>query len=99
MSHIGDRSVQGKPYRQAPKLFHILSHQDRLHILDELHRDEARVCHLQTVLGRPQAYVSRLVFSACSAVSAVKKQAALAPTRLGNTTRKRELDDTDLYAE
>jgi ArsR family transcriptional regulator len=36
-----------------------LSHPARLHILDELRRDEACVCHLQTVLGRPQAYVSQ----------------------------------------
>jgi ArsR family transcriptional regulator len=27
--------------------------------LDELRRDEACVCHLQAVLGRPQAYVSQ----------------------------------------
>ncbi len=46
-------------YRQAAKLFHILSHPARLHILDELRRAEACVCHLQTVLKRPQAYVSQ----------------------------------------
>lgn len=46
-------------YRQATKLFQVLSHQARLHILDELRTDEACVCHLQTVLGRPQAYVSQ----------------------------------------
>ncbi len=46
-------------YREAADLFHILSHQARLRILDELRRDEACVCHLQTVLGRPQAYVSQ----------------------------------------
>jgi ArsR family transcriptional regulator len=45
--------------QEASKLFHILSHQARLHILDELRKDEACVCHLQTVLGRPQAYVSQ----------------------------------------
>lgn len=47
------------PYRQAAKLFHLLSHPARLHILDELRSGEACVCHLQTVLGRPQAYVSQ----------------------------------------
>ena len=47
------------PYQQTAKLFHILSHQARLHILDELRKDEACVCHLQTVLKRPQAYVSQ----------------------------------------
>jgi len=47
------------PYQQATNLFHLLSHPARLQILDELRRDEACVCHLQTVLGRPQAYVSQ----------------------------------------
>jgi len=46
-------------YLNATNLFHILSHQARLHILDELRKDEACVCHLQTVLNRPQAYVSQ----------------------------------------
>ncbi|NIV29246.1 MAG: metalloregulator ArsR/SmtB family transcription factor [Anaerolineae bacterium] len=46
-------------YPKATKLFHILSHQGRLHILDELRKDEACVCHLQAVLKRPQAYVSQ----------------------------------------
>jgi DNA-binding transcriptional ArsR family regulator len=45
--------------RRAAKLFQILSHQARLRILDELRKDEACVCHLQAVLGRPQAYVSQ----------------------------------------
>jgi DNA-binding transcriptional ArsR family regulator len=46
-------------YQQPADLFHLLSHPVRLHILDELRRDEACVCHLQTVLERPQAYVSQ----------------------------------------
>jgi DNA-binding transcriptional ArsR family regulator len=46
-------------YRNAAQLFHILSHQARLRILDELRKDEACVCHLQAVLKRPQAYVSQ----------------------------------------
>lgn len=46
-------------YRRGAKLFHLLSHQARLHILDELRKDEACVCHLQTILARPQAYVSQ----------------------------------------
>jgi ArsR family transcriptional regulator len=46
-------------YQQPADLFHLLSHPARLHILDELRRDEACVCHLQTVLERPQAYVSQ----------------------------------------
>jgi DNA-binding transcriptional ArsR family regulator len=47
------------PYQQTARLFQLLSHPARLHILDELRRSEACVCHLQTVLGRPQAYVSQ----------------------------------------
>jgi ArsR family transcriptional regulator len=46
-------------YRQAAGLFQLLSHPARLCILDELRRGEACVCHLQTVMGRPQAYVSQ----------------------------------------
>ena len=46
-------------YRQAVRLFHLLSHPARLRILDELRRDEACVCHLQAVLERRQAYVSQ----------------------------------------
>jgi DNA-binding transcriptional ArsR family regulator len=51
--------MKGNSYRRAAKLFHLLSHPARLHILDELRRGEACVCHLQAVLGRPQAYVSQ----------------------------------------
>ena len=47
------------PYNQAAALFRSLAHPVRLQILDELRRSEACVCHLQTVLRRPQAYVSQ----------------------------------------
>ena len=46
-------------YAETAGLFHLLSHRARLQILDELRVEEACVCHLQTVLGRPQAYVSQ----------------------------------------
>ena len=46
-------------YEEAARLFQLLSHEPRLRILDELRRGEACVCHLQVVLGRPQAYVSQ----------------------------------------
>jgi ArsR family transcriptional regulator len=46
-------------YERASKLFHVLSHQARLCIMDELRRGEACVCHLQAVLRRHQAYVSQ----------------------------------------
>ena len=51
--------MSGLTHRSAARLFHVLSHQGRLRILDELRKDEACVCHLQAVLGRPQAYVSQ----------------------------------------
>ncbi|NLF01159.1 MAG: helix-turn-helix transcriptional regulator [Anaerolineales bacterium] len=51
--------MKASAYRQAANLFQVLSHQARLRILDELRKDEACVCHLQAVLGRPQAYVSQ----------------------------------------
>jgi len=46
-------------YKRLSELFRALAHPARLQILDELRRAEACVCHLQTVLGRPQAYVSQ----------------------------------------
>ena len=46
-------------HRQAADLFHLLAHPARLHILDELRCAPACMCHLQTVLDRPQAYVSQ----------------------------------------
>jgi len=48
-----------KRYQQASDLFGLLSHEPRLRILEELRRGEACVCHLQAILGRPQAYVSQ----------------------------------------
>jgi ArsR family transcriptional regulator len=48
-----------KRYQDASKRFGLLSHPPRLQILDELRRGDACVCHLQCVLGRPQAYVSQ----------------------------------------
>lgn len=47
------------PYRELVRLFHILSLESRLRILDELRYGDACVCHLQYLLGRPQAYVSQ----------------------------------------
>ena len=50
---------QSAVYKQNAEVFQLLAHPNRLQILDELRRREACVCHLQTVLGRPQAYVSQ----------------------------------------
>ena len=46
-------------YALRAKLFHLLSLENRLRILDELRYGEACVCHLQHKLKRPQAYVSQ----------------------------------------
>ena len=46
-------------YQHIAGIFRLLAHPSRLQILDELRRREACVCHLQTVLHRPQAYVSQ----------------------------------------
>jgi ArsR family transcriptional regulator len=48
-------------YQERADFFQLLSHQARLQILDELRRSDACVCHLEAVLGRPQAYVSQQV--------------------------------------
>ena len=58
-AYSGDGVMGESSYRQAARLFHVLSHHARLHILDELRKDDACVCHLQTMLRRPQAYVSQ----------------------------------------
>jgi DNA-binding transcriptional ArsR family regulator len=46
-------------YKTNAEFFQLLAHPYRLQILDELRRRDACVCHLQTVLGRTQAYVSQ----------------------------------------
>ena len=51
--------METDPYEHRAALFRALGHPGRLQILDELRRAEACVCHLQTVLHRPQVYVSQ----------------------------------------
>jgi ArsR family transcriptional regulator len=46
-------------YRYQAQLFRACAHPVRLRILDILSRQEACVCHLQTILGRPQPYISQ----------------------------------------
>jgi len=46
-------------YEERAELFHLLSLENRLRILDELRYGDACVCHLQHRLKRPQAYVSQ----------------------------------------
>ena len=48
-----------KTYQNPASLFQMLSHPVRLQILDELRKQEACVCHLQAVTGRPQTYISQ----------------------------------------
>lgn len=50
---------ESERYTEAAAIFQLLSHPVRLRILDELRGGEACVCHLQTILDRPQAYVSQ----------------------------------------
>lgn len=46
-------------YDRGAGILRTLAHPARLQILDELRHGEACVCHLQQVMGRPQAYVSQ----------------------------------------
>jgi DNA-binding transcriptional ArsR family regulator len=46
-------------YQEQAKLFHVLSHPARLQILDILRGGEECVCHIQSLLGKRQAYVSQ----------------------------------------
>lgn len=55
----GDTLAENDPYQHGAALFRALALPARLQILDELRRAEACVCHLQTVLRRPQVYVSQ----------------------------------------
>jgi DNA-binding transcriptional ArsR family regulator len=54
---IGD--VKMNRYQEQARLFHILSHPARLQILDILRGGEECVCHIQSVLGKRQAYISQ----------------------------------------
>ncbi|NOZ27492.1 MAG: winged helix-turn-helix transcriptional regulator [Chloroflexi bacterium] len=46
-------------YEKAARLFRALAHPARLRILDALRYGEECVCHLEALLGKPQAYVSQ----------------------------------------
>lgn len=49
----------GSGYIKQAELFRALAHPARLRILDILARQEACVCHLTTLLGQRQPYVSQ----------------------------------------
>jgi len=46
-------------FKEKAQLFRILSHPTRLQILDILRGGEECVCHMQSLLGKRQAYVSQ----------------------------------------
>ena len=48
-----------KYYQELSTIFKALNHPVRLAILDVLRVEEACVCHLETVLGQRQAYISQ----------------------------------------
>lgn len=48
-----------KDYTEQVQLFKALAHPVRLQILDILRRSEECVCHMETVLGKRQAYISQ----------------------------------------
>lgn len=51
--------MESQGYELQALLFRALSHPVRLRILDILARQEACVCHLTAVVGKPQPYVSQ----------------------------------------
>jgi ArsR family transcriptional regulator len=58
MTYI-DSEGYNPSYADKAQLFHLLSLENRLRILDELRYGDACVCHLQHKLKKPQAYVSQ----------------------------------------
>ena len=46
-------------YIELSNRIKLLSHPERLRILDALRRDAECVCHLEALLGKPQPYVSQ----------------------------------------
>ena len=81
-------------YSQAAQFYSLFSHPARLQILDELRRDEACVCHLQAVLGRPQAYVSQQLRVLREAgVVTDRKDGQLVYYRLGDRRVERLLEE------
>ena len=47
------------PTQREASLFHLLAHPARLALLDALRDEAACVCHLEALLGYPQAYISQ----------------------------------------
>lgn len=53
------RGSTGEGYIERAQWLKAMAHPERLRILDALRREEACVCHLEALLGRPQPYVSQ----------------------------------------
>ena len=48
-----------REYASAVQMFKAIAHPARLRILEALEQEEACVCHLETLLGLRQAYISQ----------------------------------------
>ncbi len=59
MMNMNENSAFTDPYDSLAALFRALSHPARLAILEVLREGEACVCHIETLLGLRQAYVSQ----------------------------------------
>ena len=53
-----DRKGEAQTQREAD-FFHLLAHPARLALLDAMRDEAACVCHLEALLGYPQAYISQ----------------------------------------
>jgi DNA-binding transcriptional ArsR family regulator len=73
-------------YEKQAQLFQALSHPARLYILDILAQREACVCHLTTVLGQRQPYVSQQL-------AALRQAGLVADRREANLIYYRLADD------
>lgn len=59
MAEIDDVPTTGDHYDRTAALMKVLSHPVRLQILDLLRRRAECVCHLETVVQKPQPYISQ----------------------------------------
>lgn len=55
-----ERNMASEPnYERISTTLKLLAHPERLRILDVLRRDAECVCHLETLLNKPQPYISQ----------------------------------------
>jgi len=55
----GQASQDRETWKHRARWLKAMAHPERLRILDALRREESCVCHLETLLNRPQPYVSQ----------------------------------------